>query len=51
MEFYKGKKFGDSDRELELIKELDLDTLNRYIFSHEEINSLSFAVVTGKDTK
>jgi predicted Zn-dependent peptidase len=51
MEFYKGKKFGDSDRELELIKELDLDTLNRYILSHEEINSLSFAVVTGKDTK
>jgi predicted Zn-dependent peptidase len=46
MEFYRGEKLGNSQKELELIKNLKLSDLNDYIKKHKEILSLSYAVVT-----
>jgi zinc protease len=46
MEYYKGQELGHSAKELELIKNLKLKDLNKFIKSHTEINNLSFAIVT-----
>ena len=46
MEYYRGEELGYSKAELEKIRTLDLDTLNRYIAQHREILDLSFAIVT-----
>ncbi|MBU1659348.1 insulinase family protein [bacterium] len=46
LEFYKGQELGYSDKELALIKTLDLKDLNEFIKSHKEINQLSYAIVT-----
>ena len=46
MEYYKGEELGYSKEELEKIRTLDLDALNRYISAHREILELSFAIVT-----
>jgi len=48
MEYYKGFEIGHSKKELELIKKLTLEELNKFIASHDEINKLSFSVVTKK---
>ena len=45
MEFYKGQELGHSAKELDLIKKLKLKDLNKFIKSHKEINSLSYAIV------
>ncbi len=44
-EYYSGFELGHSKRELEKIKTLTLEDLNRFISSHDEINLLSFAIV------
>jgi predicted Zn-dependent peptidase len=46
MEYYNGHKLGHSDRELELIKNLELKELNKFIKEHTEILEMSFAIVT-----
>lgn len=46
MEYYKGQKLGYAKKELELIKNLKLEDLNKFIKSHKEILDLSFAIVT-----
>ncbi len=46
MEFYKGKGLGSSVKELEKIKNLKLKDLNKFIKEHNEINNLSYAIVT-----
>ena len=46
MEFYNGKKLGSSAKELEKIKNLTLKELNKFIKEHDEINNLSYAIVT-----
>ena len=46
MEYYKGQELGHSAKELELIKNLKLKDLNKFIKSHTEINDLSYAIVT-----
>jgi len=46
MEYYKGEEIGSSAKELERIRSLELDDLNRFIKKHSEINDLSFAIVT-----
>ena len=46
MEYYKGQELGYSKKELDLIKALSLKDLNAYIKKHNEINNLSFAIVT-----
>lgn len=46
MEYYKGQELGHSEKELELIKNLKLKDLNKFIKSHTEINDLSYAIVT-----
>lgn len=46
MEFYKGKELGYSVKELELIKNLKLEDLNTFIKAHDEINKLSYSIVT-----
>ncbi len=48
MEYYKGFPIGHSKKELELIKKLSLEDLNKFIASHDEINKLSFSIVTNK---
>ncbi len=45
-EYYRGEKLGASLKELEKIKALKLDDLNKYIKKHTEILDLSFAIVT-----
>lgn len=45
MEYYKGQELGHSEKELELIKNLKLKDLNKFIKSHTEINNLSYAIV------
>ena len=45
-EYYKGQELGSSLKELEKIKALSLDALNDYIRKHDEINDLTFAIVT-----
>lgn len=46
MEYYKGFTLGHSADELQKIKNLKLNDLNKYIKSHREILSLSYAIVT-----
>ena len=46
MEFYKGQELGSSAKELEKIKNLKLKDLNEFIKKHNEINDLSYAIVT-----
>ncbi len=47
-EYYRGHKLGYSKKELELIKKIDLDTLNRFIKKHSEIELMTFSIVTDK---
>ncbi len=47
-EYYRGFELGHSERELELIKELKLKDLNKFIKEHKEILDMSFAVVTAE---
>ncbi len=44
-EYYSGFELGHSKRELEKIKALSIEDLNKFITSHDEINMLSFAIV------
>ncbi len=44
--YYRGLPLDNSEIELEKIKELSLDELNKYIKEHKEILELSFAIVT-----
>ena len=46
MEYYKGYDLGHSKKELELIKNLKLKDLNKFIKEHKEILEMSFAIVT-----
>jgi predicted Zn-dependent peptidase len=46
LEYYKAHELGHSLKELELISKLSLDELNEFIKKHNEINDLSFAIVT-----
>jgi len=46
MEYYKGEELGSSKKELEKIEALTLKDLNSYITKHQEIKSLSFAIIT-----
>jgi predicted Zn-dependent peptidase len=46
LEYYKAHELGHSLKELELISKLSLDELNEFIKKHDEINDLSFAIVT-----
>jgi hypothetical protein len=46
MDYYKGFKLDHSQHELEMIKNLKLKDLNKYIKEHKEILELSFAIVT-----
>ena len=48
MEYYKGFEIGHSEKELELIEKLTLEELNKFVSSHQEINKLSFSIVTKK---
>jgi predicted Zn-dependent peptidase len=48
MEYYKGFDIGHSTKELELIEKLTLKDLNDFVASHDEINKLSFSIVTKK---
>jgi predicted Zn-dependent peptidase len=48
MEYYKGQPIGASEKELEKIEALDLKTLNAFIKKHDEINQLTFAIVTAQ---
>lgn len=43
--FYRGLDFDHSQKELEKIQALNLDDLNEYIKSHDEIKKLSFSIV------
>jgi len=45
-EYYRGFELGHSKKELEKIEALSLKDLNDYIKQHEEINNLSFSIVT-----
>ncbi len=44
-EYYRGFKLGHSKKQLELIDELSLDELNKFIKKHKEINTLSFSII------
>ncbi len=44
-EYYSGFELGYKKKELEKIKSLTLEELNKFITSHNEINILSFAIV------
>ena len=46
MEFYRGEELGFSSKELEEIKNLKLEDLNKYIKKHKEILKLSYSIVT-----
>ncbi len=46
MEYYQGLGVGFHKRELENIEKLSLEDLNNFIKSHDEINRLSFSIVT-----
>jgi predicted Zn-dependent peptidase len=48
-EYYKGFKIGHTKEQLKMIESLSLKDLNSFISSHDEINKLSFCVVTKKD--
>jgi len=45
-EYYRGFEFGYSKAELEKIEALSLEDLNTFIKQHDEINNLSFSIVT-----
>jgi zinc protease len=45
-EYYRGVPMGDSERELQKIRELTLKDLNSFIKEHSEILELTFSVVT-----
>ncbi len=47
-EYYRGFELGHSANELELIKNLKLKDLNKFIKEHDEILDMSFAIVTAK---
>lgn len=44
-EFYQGFSFGEFERNLQKIKNLNLETLNAFIKKHSEILKLSFAII------
>ncbi len=46
MEYYKGEELGSSKRELAKIEALSLADLNAFIKQHQEIKSLSYAIIT-----
>ena len=46
MDYYKGFALNHSQQELQKIKALQLDDLNRFIKAHTEILKQSFAIVT-----
>ncbi len=48
MEYYKGFFLGHTKKELQKIEALSLDELNDFIKKHDEINTLSFSIVTAK---
>ncbi len=48
MEYYKGFELGFTKKELQKIKALKLEELNEFIKLHDEINDLSFSIVTAK---
>jgi len=45
-EYYRGFELGHSKTELEKIEVLSLEDLNKFIKQHDEINNLSFSIVT-----
>ena len=47
--YYKGLKFDYPKKELEMIENLTLQDLNKFIKKHSEITKLSFSIVTQKD--
>ncbi|MDD3343239.1 MAG: pitrilysin family protein [Sulfurospirillaceae bacterium] len=47
-EYYGGFELGHSKKQLEKIDRLTLEELNEFIHSHNEINHLSFSIVTAK---
>ena len=47
-EYYSGSGLGFSKEELEIIQNLKLDDLNKFIKEHSEISKLSFFIVTDK---
>ncbi len=49
MDIYSGHGLGYSKEKLKLISKLKLEDLNEFISSHEEINKLSFSIVTHED--
>ena len=51
MDYYKGEELGYSKAELEKIRMLSLEDLNRFIAEHKEILELSFAIVTQEEEK
>ena len=48
-EYYYNLPNGYYEKELKLIEKLDLNTLNNFIKNHQEINNLSFSIVTNED--
>ncbi len=48
MDYYNGYEIGHSKDELKKIEALKLDELNQFIKEHDEINKLTFSVVTKK---
>ena len=51
MLFYKGKPQDSHKKELEKIEKLKLSDLNSFIASHDEINALTFSIVTKDEAK
>ena len=47
-EYYSGLGIGWSKKELQMIENAKLDEVNNFIKSHQEINDLSWAIVTNK---
>ncbi len=50
-EYYGGFELGHSKKQLEKIELLSLEELNEFIHAHDEINKLSFSIVTAKRAK
>jgi predicted Zn-dependent peptidase len=46
LEYYRGYEIGYYKKELQKIEKLTLDELNSFIKKHQEINNLSFSIVT-----
>ena len=46
MDYYKGFELGHSKKELDKIKNLTLEELNKFIKEHKEILELSYSIVT-----